>query len=189
MTAVMWALTALRRVPRDVWFLVAGVALIVAGYAAVVRYGAANYARGKRDAAAGVVFDSVTLARAAERVAKASAHTDTVTQRVLVTRYRVDTLITQLPPEVADVPEVKALVTTVHTLTMLTDSITTAHTAERAAWTEKARVDSSAIYALRIIGTAQRDTIMTLTKRPKWRTVVVGTLAGIATGFVAGVVK
>ena len=185
----MWALTALRRVPRDVWFLVAGVALIVAGYAAVVRYGASNYARGKRDAAAGVVFDSVTLARAAERVAKASAHTDTVTQRVTVTRYRVDTLIAALPDSAKLLPVVPELVATVQAFTVQVDSLTTAHTAERAAWTEKARVDSAAIYALRIIGTAQRDTITTLTKRPKWRTVVVGTLAGIATGFVAGGIK
>jgi hypothetical protein len=189
MTAIMMALTWLRRVPRDVWFLVAGVALVSAGYFAVVAKVNAAYERGKRDAAQGVVFDSVMVARAAERVAKANAHTDTVTQRVLVTRYKLDTLVVQLPPEVVNVPEVKALVTTVQTLTVQVDSLVTAHTAERAAWTEKARVDSSAIYALRIIGTAQRDTITTLQKRPKWRTVVVGTLAGVATGFVAGVVK
>ena len=189
MTAIMMALTWLRRVPRDVWFVVAGVALVSAGYFAVVAKVNAAYERGKRDAAQGVVFDSVTLARAAERVAKASAHTDTVTQRVTVTRYRVDTLIAQLPPAVAEVPEVKALVVAVQTLTVQVDSLTTAHTAERAAWTEKARVDSAAIYALRIIATAKGDSIVQLQKRPRWRTVVVGTLAGIATGFVAGVLK
>lgn len=32
MTAITFALTWLRRVPRDIWFLVAGVALVVYGY-------------------------------------------------------------------------------------------------------------------------------------------------------------
>ena len=189
MTAIMMALTWLRRVPRDVWFLVAGVALVSAGYFAVVAKVNAAYERGKREATQGVVFDSVTLARAAAVVAIKAAKVDTITRTVILTRRKLDTLIVALPPEVVNVPEVKALVTTVQTLTVQVDSLTTAHTAERAAWTEKARVDSSAIYALRIIGTAQRDTITTLTKRPKWRTVVVGTLAGVATGLVAGGIK
>jgi hypothetical protein len=189
MTAIMMALTWLRRVPRDVWFLVAGVALIVAGYFTVIAKINAAYERGKRDAAQGVVFDSVMVARAAERVAKANAHTDTVTQRVLVTRYKLDTLVVQLPPEVANVPEVKALVTTVQTLTVQVDSLVSAHTAERAAWTEKARVDSSAIYALRIIGTAQRDSIVQLEKRPTRLKAAVYTVLAGAVGFVAGVVK
>jgi hypothetical protein len=176
-------------ITRLVWGALLLTALVGALVAYVLWREDAAFDRGRKTAADGVVFDSLVIERAAIRAAKAMAHTDTVTQRVLVTRYRVDTLITQLPPAVAEVPEVKALVTAVQTLTVQVDSLTTAHTAERAAWTEKARVDSSAIYALRIIGTAQRDTITTLTKRPKWRTVVVGTLAGLATGFVAGGIK
>jgi hypothetical protein len=183
----LWS--TLRKLPREAWLFVLGLSVALSLVVGIKHYGADQYARGKRDAAQGVVFDSVTLARAAERVAKANAHTDAVWLRVKGARKKVDSAIVALPPEVADVPEVKALVATVQTLTVQVDSLTAAHTAERAAWTERARVDSAAIYALRIIGTAQRDTIMTLQKRPRWRTVAVGTLTGALLGVVAGVVK
>ena len=176
-------------ITRLVWGVLLLTALVGALVAYVLWREDAAFDRGRKTAADGVVFDSLVIERAAIRAAKAMAHTDTVTRTVLVTRYKVDTLITQLPPAVAEVPEVKSLVTAVQTLTVQVDSLTTAHTAERAAWTEKARVDSAAIYALRIIGTAQRDTIMTLQKRPTWRTVVGAGLGGALLGVVAGVVK
>ena len=185
----MWVVSALRKLPHEAWLFVLGLSVALSLVVGITHYGAEQYAKGKRDAAQGVVFDGAMVARAAEVVSRKAAKVDTITQRVLQTRWKVDTMVLQLPPAVADVPEVKALVTAVNTLTVQVDSLTTAHTAERAAWTEKARVDSAAIYALRIIGTAQRDTIMTLQKRPKWRTVAVGTLTGALLGVVAGVVK
>jgi hypothetical protein len=135
------------------------------------------------------VFDSAMVARAAEVVAIKAAKVDTITRTVIQTRRKLDTLVVQLPPEVVNVPEVKALVTTVQTLTVQVDSLVSEHTAERAAWTEKARVDSSAIYALRIIGTAQRDSIVQLEKRPTRLKAAVYTVLAGAVGFVAGVVK
>lgn len=189
MTAITFALTWLRRVPRDIWFLVAGVALVVCGYFAVLNYGAEKYNSGKRAAAQGIVFDSVTLARAAERVAKANAHTDTITRNVVKTRWKIDTLVRELPPDVAAIPEVNVLVTSVRTLTVQVDSLTTAHAAERLATIERARVDSSAIYALRVMNTAQRDTIVQLQKRPTRLKAAVYTVIAGALGVVAGVVK
>lgn len=176
-------------ITRLVWGALLVTALVGALVAYVLWREQAAFDRGRQTAAAGVVFDSLVIERAAIRAAKAMAHTDTVWLRVKGARKQVESAVTAVPPAVAEVPEVKALVTAVQTLSVQVDSLTTAHSAERAAWTERARVDSAAIYALRIIGTAQRDTIMTLRKRPRWRTVAVGTLAGIATGLVAGVVK
>jgi hypothetical protein len=189
MTALLWALKFVRRLPVEAWVAIAAGVLTLALIRGVHDYGAKRYDQGRRDAAAGIVFDSATLARAAEVVAIKSAKVDTVTRTVLRTRRTIDTLIVQLPPSVANVPEVKALVATVQTLTVQVDSLTAAHTSERAAWTEKSRVDSSAIYALRIIGTAKGDTIRQLQKRPKWRTVVGAGLGGALLGVVAGVVK
>jgi hypothetical protein len=189
MTALLWALKFVRRLPVEAWVAIAAGVLTLALIRGVHDYGAKRYDQGRRDAAAGIVFDSATLARAAEVVVIKAAKVDTITRTVIQTRRKVDTLIVALPPEVVNVPEVKALVTTVQTLTVQVDSLVVAHTAERAAWTEKARVDSSAIYALRVMNTAQRDTIVTLEKRPRWRTVVTWTLTGAAAGFVAGVVR
>jgi hypothetical protein len=182
-----WAVwSALKKVPRDVWALVAGVLLVVAGYAAVVSYGARQYDKGKKAAAAGVVFDSVALARAAEAVAIRTAHTDTVTRTVLRTRYRVDTLIAALPDSAKLLPVVPELVATVQAFTVQVDSLTTAHAAERVATVERARVDSAAIYALRIIATAQKDTIQTLNKRPTRKKAALWTLVGILAGYGVG---
>lgn len=189
MTAVMAALNALRKLPREVWLFAAALAFVAGGYVTVVAKINAAYERGKRDAAAGVVFDSVMVERTAIRVAKQMARTDTVTERVVRTRWKVDTLITQLPPAVANVPEVKALVATVQTLTVQVDSLVSAHTAERAAWTEKAKVDSAAIYALRVIATARGDEVEQLKQRPRWRTVVGGVVTGAVLGVVAGVAR
>lgn len=189
MTAIMYALNALRRVPRDVWFLVAGVALVSAGYFAVVRYGAEQYKAGKKAATEGVVFDSVTLARAAEVVAHRTAHTDTVTRTVLRTRYKVDTLIQALPDSAYQLPGVPELVATVNTLTVQVDSLIAAHAAERLAVAEQQKVNASAIYALRVIGTAQRDSIVQLSKRPTRLRAFGYAVAAGALGVVVGVVK
>lgn len=187
---MMWSVwSTLKRIPKAAWGVLVGVVLVVA---VVVLHRAAvgnAFAAGKKAATEGVVFDSVTLARAAERVAKQMAHTDTVWLRVKGARKKVDSAIAAMPPEVATLPEVASLVTAVNTLTVQVDSLTNAHAAERLAWTEKARVDSAAIYALRIIGTAQRDTIMTLQKRPTRLKAIAYALAAGALGVVVGVVK
>ena len=181
-----WAMfSALKRVPRGVWLLVlAGLALWSA-VAAGRSYGAAQYALGKASATHGVTFDSTMVARAAEAVALRTAHTDTVVRTVIQTRTRVESLLVALPDSLRPVPEVAQLVSTTYELTAQVDTLTTAITAERAAWSERAKVDSAAIYALRVIGTARADTIQTLSKRPRWRTVVAGTITGAAAGAAA----
>lgn len=187
---MMWSVwSTLKRIPKAVWGMFVGVVLVVA---VVVLHRAAvgnAFEAGKKAATEGVVFDSVTLARAAERVAKASAHADTITRTVLRTRYKVDTLIQALPDSAYLLPVVPELVATVQTLTVQVDSLSTAHASERMANIERARVDSAAIYALRIIGTAQRDTIMTLQKRPTRLRAAAYALAAGALGVVVGVVK
>lgn len=177
-------LSALRRVPGQAWAgigVVGAVWLIYGLHTNAVRDA---YAQGKRDSAQGVVFDSAMVARAAEAVALRTAHTDTVVQRVVVTRTRVESLTVALPDSVRAIPAVDTLVQTVGVLLTQVDTLTQAITAERAAWTEKAKVDSAAIYALRVLGTAQRDTILTLQKRPRWRTVLGAVVVGAVGGMV-----
>lgn len=161
------------------------VALVVAHRAAVNE----AFARGRKTATDGVAFDSAMLARASEVITIRTQHTDTVTRNVIKTRWKIDTLIVQLPPAVADVPEVQALVVAVNTLTVQVDSLTTAHAAERMAWTEQQKVNAAAIYALRVIGTAQRDTIVQLQKRPTRLRAFTYAVAAGALGVVAGVVR
>jgi hypothetical protein len=189
MTAVLWALSLAKRVPRQAWAFAALVALL----GSLLLWARARerhaYQQGRKDAAQGVVFDSVLLQRAAVRVAKSMAHTDTVTVQVTRTVRRLDTLVLRLPDSLRSVPEVRDVVEGVAQLSVAFDSLLTTHTAERAAWVERAKVDSAAILSLRIIATAQRDTMMTLQKRPRWRTVALGTLTGLLTGVVAGVVR
>lgn len=178
----LWAWRRLRRVPADVWTVVA---IALAGTALMAwseARRASAYDRGKRDAAAGVVFDSVLLERAALRVAQQLAHTDTVTVVVTRTQREVTKVIETLPDSLHAIPDVARLVAVTTRLVHEVDSLTAAHVLERAAWTERARVDSAAVYALRVLATAQRDTITTLTKRPTW-TRLVG--AAVTVGTVA----
>lgn len=128
------------------------------------------------------------LAAAYERRAEAiaTAHTDTVRERVVVTRWQVDTLIRQLPPEVREIPAVDTLVRVVTVLTVQVDSLDRALDRERIASKLRADVDSAAIVSLRIMTHEQERTIVRLQKRPTWAKVggafVVGALVGVAVG-------
>lgn len=181
MTAVMWVLNGLRRVPVGAWVVSGAAGLVFALVLYAQHREASAYEQGKRDAAQGVVFDSVMLSRAAERVAKQMAHTDTVVRRVVVTRTRVESLTVALPDSIRRVPQVDTLVQTVRVLLTDVDTLTHAITSERAAWTEKAKVDSAAISALRILGTAQADTITTLKRRPTKKKAAALAIVSVAT--------
>lgn len=181
--------TALKRVPRGVWLLVlAGLALWSA-VAAVRSYGAAQYALGKASATQGVSFDSTMQARAAAVVALRTAHTDTVWLRAKASANKAVAAVVALPDSLRPVPEVAQLVSTTYELTAQVDTLTTAITAERAAWSEKAKVDSAAIYALRVIGTARADTIADLSKRPTRKKAALYALLGVGAGFLGGVAR
>ncbi len=184
--AALWAWRRLRMVSADVWTFVVLALVSVALMAwSEARRGAA-YRQGRRDAAAGVVFDAVLLERAALRVAKQMAHTDTVTVVVTRTQREVTTVLEALPDSLKAIPDVARLVVVTTRLVHEVDSLKAAHVLERAAWTERARVDSAALYALRVLATAQRDTITALTKRPTW-TRLVGTAVTIGVAaFVGG---
>ena len=174
----------LRRVPIRAWAAVALVVAVGAVYGLHARAVSSAFQQGKASATSGVTFDSAMVARAAEAVALRTAHTDTIVQRVVVTRTRVESLTVALPDSVRVIPAVDTLVQTVGVLLTQVDTLTQAITAERAAWTEKAKVDSAAIYALRVLGTARGDSIRTLQKRPRWRTVLGAVVVGAVGGMV-----
>lgn len=185
MTAVLWALNALRKLPRWAYGVAACAALVLALWLWHRSAVSDAYQQGKQDAVQGVTFDSAMVARAAEAVALRTAHTDTVWLRAKSARQRLDSAVSALPDSLTTVPAVRAVVTEVAALGVQIDSLVSAHAAERTAWIERARVDSTAIYALRLMNTAQRDTIMTLNKRPRWRTVVSTAVVALAAGLVA----
>lgn len=178
--ALLWAV---RKAPRSVWAGLGLLALCGALIAWSEARRSAAYERGKRDAAAGVVFDSVLLERAAIRVAKAMAHTDTVTRIVTRTQTEVIESVRLVPDSLKAVPEIARLVTVTTRLVGEVDSLKAAHVAERLTWTEKAKVDSAALYALRVIATARGDTITTLAKRPTKKKAALVALLGVGAGF------
>jgi hypothetical protein len=123
----------------------------------------------------------VTVARAADSSAKAK--TDTIVQRIVVTRWRVDTIIRLVPDSLRDVPEIAALVAVTTTLTAQIDTLARTVEIERAVSRLRASADSAALVSAQITIVQQQDQIVTLKKRPQWRTVVtvgvVGVLAGV----------
>jgi hypothetical protein len=123
----------------------------------------------------------VTVARAADSSAKAK--TDTIVQRIVVTRWRVDTIIRLVPDSLRDVPEIAALVAVTTTLTAQIDTLARTVEIERAVSRLRASADSAALVSAQLTIVQQQDQIRTLKKRPTWRTVVtvgvVGVLAGV----------
>jgi hypothetical protein len=123
----------------------------------------------------------VTVARAADSSAKAK--TDTIVQRIVVTRWRVDTIIRLIPDSLRAVPEIAALTAAATTLTAQIDTLARTVEIERAVSRLRASADSAALVSAQITIVQQQDQIMTLKKRPTWRTVVtvgvVGVLAGV----------
>ena len=185
-----WALfSALKRVPARAWAAIALVVAVGAVYGLHLRAVSDAFDRGKQSATHGVTFDSAMVARAAEAVALRTAHTDTVVKRVVVTRTRVESLLVALPDSTRLLPVVPELVANVSTLLVQVDTLTAAITAERAAWSERAKVDSAAIYALRVLGTARGDSIQALSKRPTKKKAALYALLGATTGFLGGLAR
>lgn len=189
MTAVMAVWSLVKRLPLAVWALLGGVALVLGLVWSIQAYGDACYAAGRADVLRGAQVDGATRAWAGGVVRQAEAHTDTVVRRVTVARTRVDTLWQEVPDSLRAVPEIAALRVGIVTLTTQVDTLVGALERERAAHRVRAAVDSVALrgYALTVV--AQRDTIATLRKRPRWRTVVGGAVVGAAVGFVVGLTR
>lgn len=184
--ALLWAV---RKAPRSVWAGLGLLALCGALVAWSEARRAAAYRQGKRDAAQGVAFDSALVAHVAQAVALRSAHTDTVWRVVNRTQTEVRHEIKTLPDSLKKLPDVARLVAVTTRLVVEVDSLKAAHVAERLAWTERARVDSANVYALRVIATAQRDTITRLSTRPTKKKAALYALLGMGAGFVGGVTR
>jgi PBP1b-binding outer membrane lipoprotein LpoB len=174
-----------QRISREAWMALAAVGLLVVAWVAVASYGASSYAAGRASVtdAAKVVTPSVTVTRAADSIAKAK--TDTIVQRIVVTRWKVDTLIRLVPDSLRAIPAIAALTVAATTLTAQVDTLTHTLTVERVTSRLNASVDSSALASAKVITIQQEDQIMSLKRRPQWRTVfAVGAL-----GVVAGVLR
>jgi hypothetical protein len=179
------ALWLLKRLPWEVYAAGACVAALVTLWAGIASYGDSRYQAGRRSVTQSAHFDLATrtLARRADSIA--TAHTDTVMQRLVVTRWKVDTLLRQLPETLQVVPEVRALVANVYTLTAQVDTLARTLDVERAISRLRASVDSAALASAALTIASKEDQIVSLKKRPQWRTVgAVGVLA-----FVAGLLR
>jgi hypothetical protein len=161
-------------------------ATAIALWVAVASYGANRYREGRRSVTRTVeaVPLGVTVARTADSTAQ--AHTDTVVQRLVVTRWKVDTVVRAVPDSLQHVPEIAALVTAATQLTAHVDTLARTLDIERAVSRMRASTDSAALAASALVIVHQQDQIDTLTKRPQWRTVAFALGAGIVSGVLLG---
>ena len=165
-----------------VWFYVI---LALAGWVGMAQYGASRYDEGRASVTevAASVPASGTVVRGADSTAKAA--TDTVVQRIVVTRWRIDTLLRAVPDTLQTVPQIAALMAATQTLTAQIDTLTHTVEIERAVSRLRASTDSAALVAASLTIVHKQDEIVALKRRPQWRTVAaVGTLA-----FVAGLLR
>ena len=159
------------------------VATAIALWVAVASYGASRYDAGRRSVtpSAEVIPVGVTVAREADSTAK--ARTDTIVQRVVVTRWKVDTLIREVPDTLRSIPQINALIAATLVLTAQVDTLTHTLDVERAVSRMRASTDSAALVASALVIVQQQDQIVTLTKRPQWRTIVTASVISLAVGL------
>lgn len=181
----LMVVTWLRRLPREAWCLLAVVVALLVSVWSIQRYGARRFDEGKRYAQRGVVFDSVLASRVRARVDTVQAATDTVVQRVLVTRHRVDTVLQAVPDTLWRVPQLAALRIEVTALTRQVDTLVTALSVEREALRMERLVSQRNEQASRVVIAAQADTITALKKRPTWKKAAVLSAVGAGAGVVA----
>ena len=79
-----------------------------------------------------------------------------------MTRWKVDTLIRQVPPDVAALPDVKALIGATLTLSAQVDTLTRTLDVERAVSRLRASTDSAALVAASVVIAGKDDEIRTL---------------------------
>jgi len=176
------ALWLVQRISREAWVALAVVLVAVVAWVSVASYGASRYAEGRASVTevAETVPAGVTVARDADDAAKAK--TDTIVQRIVVTRWRVDTLIRLIPDSLRAVPEIAALTAATTTLTAQVDTLVRTLDVERATSRLRASTDSAALVASALTIVQQQDQIVTLKKRPQWRTVALALGAGVVAG-------
>ena len=165
------------------WVGVGAVFVFVALWAGVASYGASRYADGRRSVTDGVRFDTVLVGQVRKADSIATAHTDTVVQRLVVTRYKVDTLVRRVPDSLRAVPEIAALVTATTQLTAQVDTLARTLDVERAVSRLRAATDSAALVSAALTIVQKEDQIVSLKKRPQWRTVVTVGALGVVAGL------
>jgi hypothetical protein len=176
-------LNKLMRLPSDVWFGIGGVAAIALLYLSVVSYGASRYQAGRDSVTASARVDTVTVNTIRRADSTAKAATDTVVKRITVTRYRVDTLVRLVPDSLRSVPEIAALVTATTQLTAQVDTMRQTLDVERAVSRLRASTDSAALVSAALTIVQKEDQIVSLKKRPQWRTVVTVGVVGVVAGL------
>jgi hypothetical protein len=178
-----------KRLPTELWIALVGCALLCGAWWGVASYGENRYEQGRRDVAQASQFDTAVVNMARRAQETHAARVDTLRERVVIERRRVDTLVLRVPDSLRTVPEVDALLSGVAVLTVRVDSLTRAIDTERAASVLRAQADSAAIVALRITNTEQARAITTAQKRPRWVTVFRSAGAALVVGFVAGALR
>jgi hypothetical protein len=169
--------------PKWLTLPVAGLAILVVSWVSVASYGQSRYAEGRASVtpSAERVPLGVTVSHAADSTAKAA--TDTIVRRIVVTRWRVDTLIREVPDTLRAVPQIKALIAATLVLTAQLDTMTRVLDVERATSRLRASTDSAALVSAALTIVHQEDQIVSLKRRPQWRTVftvgALGVLAGV----------
>jgi hypothetical protein len=88
-----------------------------------------------------------------------------------------------LPETLQVVPEVRALVANVYTLTAQVDTLARTLDVERAISRLRASVDSAALASAALTIASKEDQIVSLKKRPQWRTVVTVGVVGVVAGL------
>ena len=172
------------------WVYGAGAVVLGSALALVLTlsYGAGRYQAGRDSVTANVRVDTVTVNTLRRADSTAKAATDTIVKRLTVTRWKVDTLIRQVPDSLIAVPEIQALVGSVALLTSQVDTLTRTLDVERATSRLRASVDSAALVSARVVIVAQSDSIKTLERRPRWATVVKSSIGAGLLGAVSAVI-
>lgn len=157
-------------------------ALALAAWGGIAAYSKSRYDAGRASVTNGVRFDAVLGAQARTADSLAQAHTDTVIQRITITRWRVETLLVAVPDSLRVVPEIAALMAATKVLAHQVDTLTHALDVERAVGRLRASVDSAALAAAAVTIVHQQDHIVKLERRPRWRTVALALGAGVVAG-------
>lgn len=187
MMALLAVWRFLRSLPTMLWATFGALALLVCAYAWLTVTIDRAYARGHRETVNAAHFDSALVAHTDSARATATAHTDTVIRTVTVLAHRVDTLVRRVPDSVrVAYPVVDTLVVEATALATVTDSLTVALASERVATTVALAVRDVQVTQARFVSFALTDSLTSVRKRPRWRTVVGVALLATAGGFAWG---
>ena len=159
---------------------------IVAGLAgayAVAQYGDTRYAAGRQTSIRSARDDDALVGPARTAHQRAAAQTDTIIRRITVTRWKVDTLLRDVPDSLRAVPEIAHLVRVTVTLAAQVDTLTRTLDVERAVSRLRASTDSAALVSTQLALAASADEIRALAQRPQWRTVALALGAGVVAGL------